>query len=402
MQGQKQNNPKRRPSGKRPSDKTPKSVIIIYIIMAVIILAICVVVFMFTLKKTGDINYSVPTESSQTSSSVQSENSQSESSQPSQPEDSSSSSEVQSQQSQLASSVQSSESVPVSSSVQSSSKPAPQSVVSTQSSSEKPPVQEPVSTSELSLLGANLVYVGESFTYSYRSPVTPAKFPEIGWECIGDSGIIAQNGKFTATKKGEVTLIVTDYANNISGKLLVHVVESADDVDFIPMVNNIPVVNKTYPLPSDYNPQGLTAETNAAFNRLVKGAAADGINIYMISGFRSYKKQQSTYLGWCNKYGTEQADRISARAGHSEHQLGMAIDVNSLYEEFENTPEGKWLAAHCWEYGFIIRYPKGKESVTGYSYEPWHIRYLGKDLAKSVTESGLSLEEYLGIDSRYR
>ena len=97
----------------------------------------------------------------------------------------------------------------------------------------------------------------------------------------------------------------------------------------------------------------------------------------------------------------EAADTYSARAGHSEHQTGLAFDLNSLEESFGETREGIWLREHCWEYGFIIRYPKGKESITGYMYEPWHVRYLGKSAAKSVFESGLCLEEYLNVTSAY-
>lgn len=265
------------------------------------------------------------------------------------------------------------------------------------------PEELPAVSEAMTLLGANMVYVGETFVYSFSISESVENDADISWECVGNSGTITQNGEFTALEKGEVTLIVRDAANDLSAKLFVHIVNSTEDVDFVPMVNNIPLVNKTYPLPSDYAPGGLTAETSTAFERLVEAAAADGLSIYMISGYRSYEKQQRTYLGWCNKYGTYEADRVSARAGFSEHQLGMAIDVNSLYQSFANTAEGLWLAEHCWEYGFIIRYPKGKEGCTGYSYEPWHIRYLGDvELAKSIMDSGLCLEEYLGIDSKYR
>lgn len=254
----------------------------------------------------------------------------------------------------------------------------------------------------LTVLGANMVYVGEGYSFSYEAPGYDEDSLNVKWTCAGDSGTITEKGWFTALKRGTVTLTATDTAHNISGKILVHVINSAEDVDFVPMVNNTPVVNKTYPLTSDYAPGGLTAETDAAFKKLVDGAASDGIKIFLVSGYRSYTKQQNTYLGWCNTYGQKEADRISARPGFSEHQLGMAIDVNSLEESFADTAEGKWLAAHCWEYGFIIRYPKGKEHLTGYAYEPWHIRYVGKDLAKKVTDSGLCLEEYFGIDSVYR
>ena len=83
--------------------------------------------------------------------------------------------------------------------------------------------------------------------------------------------------------------------------------------------------------------------------------------------------------------------------GQSEHQTGLAFDINSTEWEFEYTPEGQWLANHCHEYGFIIRYMRGKEGITGYSYEPWHIRYVGTEHSTAIYESGLCLEEYLGV-----
>ena len=164
---------------------------------------------------------------------------------------------------------------------------------------------------------------------------------------------------------------------------------------------DILIANKSYALDKSYNPGGLTSETQAAFNHLVSAASKAGLNMILRSGFRSYSHQQSLYNNYVARDGKAQADRYSARPGHSEHQTGMAIDVNSLEQTFANSREGKWLAVHAHEYGFIIRYPKGKESVTGYMYEPWHIRYIG-DLAPEIYASGLTLEEYLGVDSYYR
>ena len=164
--------------------------------------------------------------------------------------------------------------------------------------------------------------------------------------------------------------------------------------------NEILVANKTYALDSDYNPGGLTSATDYAFEKLKEAAAEDGCNIFLVSGFRSYSRQKQLYENYVARDGKAEADTYSARPGYSEHQSGLAIDVNSVDQSFENTKEGKWLAEHCQEYGFIIRYPKGKESVTGYIYEPWHIRYVGS-IAPDIAASGLTLEEYLGIDSRY-
>ena len=103
------------------------------------------------------------------------------------------------------------------------------------------------------------------------------------------------------------------------------------------------------------------------------------------------------YNNYVSISGKEKADTYSARPGHSEHQTGLAFDVGSIDNNYGNTSAGKWLANNCHKFGFIIRYPIGKQNITGYQYEPWHIRYLGNPLATNVYNSGLCLEEYFGI-----
>lgn len=166
-------------------------------------------------------------------------------------------------------------------------------------------------------------------------------------------------------------------------------------------IQGILIANKTYRLPEDYNP-GLDPEAESAFNTLSEAAANQGLDIYFSSGFRSYETQVRIYGSYVDSYGKESADTFSSRPGYSEHQTGLAIDVNTIDDSFAGTPEAEWLANHAHEYGFIIRYPKGKESITGYKYEPWHIRYLGVEKATEVYNSGLTLEEFLGIDSEYK
>ncbi len=173
------------------------------------------------------------------------------------------------------------------------------------------------------------------------------------------------------------------------------------EVNGLTYVNGILVVNKTYSVPENYNPGGLTAECKAAFKKMQSAADELGLSLTVCSGYRSYKTQEGLYEKYCNKDGKELADTYSARPGHSEHQTGLAIDVNSVKQSFANTAEGKWLKENCHKYGFILRYPEDKQSVTGYSYEPWHIRYVGKTAAKAIHDSGLCLEEYLGISSEY-
>ncbi len=170
----------------------------------------------------------------------------------------------------------------------------------------------------------------------------------------------------------------------------------------ITYVDGVLVVNKTYSIPSTYNPGELTAETKNAFIEMKKSALKSNITLTITSGFRSYSYQDYLYKSYVSRDGKTAADRYSARAGHSEHQTGLAIDVNNASGWFNDSKEAAWLEKHCWKYGFILRYPKGKENKTGYQYESWHIRYVGKDLAKKITESGLCFEEYFGITSQYK
>lgn len=171
-------------------------------------------------------------------------------------------------------------------------------------------------------------------------------------------------------------------------------------IDGITYVDGIMIANKTYTLPASYDP-GIIKEASDALTEMQNAAAEEGLSLYVVSGYRSYYTQESVYAGWVSRDGAEKADTYSSRAGHSDHQTGYTFDLNSLDESFAYTREGIWLAEHCAEFGFIIRYPEGKEMYTGYVYEPWHIRYIGRDKAKTITESGLSLEEYYGITSDY-
>lgn len=150
-----------------------------------------------------------------------------------------------------------------------------------------------------------------------------------------------------------------------------------------------------------FNPEGLSLRHCArhAFEIMCESALIEGIHLEAVSAYRSYSYQHEVYyrnLTADISLEDYQAvrDKVSARAGHSEHQTGLAVDINELEESFEETLSGKWLAANSYKYGFILRYPKGKEVITGYSYEPWHFRYLGKRLASNVYLSGLTYDEY--------
>ena len=166
-------------------------------------------------------------------------------------------------------------------------------------------------------------------------------------------------------------------------------------------------VDKQHRLPRDCAPNDLKpvpggpmlrAEAAAALVEMFTAASQAGYTLYVNSGYRSYDEQAATYQYWVSVSGREYADRTSARAGHSEHQLGTTADIAARGLELENftgTPEAAWLAANSYKFGFIISYPDGKDHITGYAYEPWHVRYVGKDVAQKVKDSGLTLHEYL-------
>lgn len=147
--------------------------------------------------------------------------------------------------------------------------------------------------------------------------------------------------------------------------------------------------------------QYLVRTAALAFNELSEAAENEGYEIVVTTAYRSYGFQKILYDNYVAKDGQEAADRYSARPGTSEHQSGLAADVSSpsvnykLTQEYANTLEGQWLATNCHNFGFVIRFPEGKEDITGYMYEPWHIRYVGKEVAEYIYENNLTLEEYI-------
>ncbi|MYL32394.1 D-alanyl-D-alanine carboxypeptidase family protein [Pontibacillus yanchengensis] len=181
------------------------------------------------------------------------------------------------------------------------------------------------------------------------------------------------------------------------------------------------VINKQRQLPSGYKPSDLTVpevpfyfeqflpkkqmreEAASHLENLFSAASKQGLDLVAASGYRSYERQKQIYQSNVEAYGEERANQFSAQPGHSEHQTGLAMDVTvaqvsfKLVQEFGNTDEGDWLANHAHNYGFIIRYPKGKEDITGYNYEPWHLRYVGKEAATEIYNHKQTLEEYFGL-----
>ncbi|MFD2613631.1 M15 family metallopeptidase [Paenibacillus gansuensis] len=193
--------------------------------------------------------------------------------------------------------------------------------------------------------------------------------------------------------------------------------------DGLPVVTNASsitvVVNKKRNLPATYKPADLVTpkvpfsfsgdspkklmrkEAAKALEQLFAAADKANIELKAVSGYRSYATQKSIFDRNAQQKGAEEANRTSAHPGQSEHQTGLAMDISSasvnyaLEPTLGNTKEGKWLIKNAPKYGFIIRYMKGKESITGYSYEPWHVRYVGKPLAQDIADSGLTFEEYV-------
>ncbi|NIB92434.1 D-alanyl-D-alanine carboxypeptidase [Streptococcus pseudopneumoniae] len=162
--------------------------------------------------------------------------------------------------------------------------------------------------------------------------------------------------------------------------------------------DEIIVANKHYPMSKDYYP-GENATAKAAFLKLIAQMQKEGYAISdNYSGFRSYATQAQLYQSYVNQEGQAAADRYSARPGYSEHQTGLAFDVIGTDGQLvEDAGAAQWLLDYAPDYGFVVRYPRGKESVTGYMHEEWHLRYIGKE-AKEIAASGLTLEEYYGFD----
>ncbi|MEK5520720.1 MULTISPECIES: M15 family metallopeptidase [Heyndrickxia] len=179
------------------------------------------------------------------------------------------------------------------------------------------------------------------------------------------------------------------------------------------------MVNKSNALPDGYRPNDLVrpkvkyvfgnqkldkalmrAEAAASLEKMFNQASSQGIQLYAASGFRSYETQDYLFKQEIKNVGREKAELAVAKPGTSEHQTGLTMDISApsvnytLTQNFESKNEGKWLAEHAHEFGFILRYPKGKEDITKYQFEPWHFRYVGKEIATEIYKKGITLEEY--------
>jgi len=280
--------------------------------------------------------------------------------------------------------------------------------------SETPPIStetmrfetEPIETAPSPILISEINLAFHSVTLGTESTISPkATFSPLDagdhtllWESSDPSVAQAdQNGTITAVGKGQCTITVTAAGNPEATAAISVTVEDSPACTYI---DGILIANKTYALPSTYA-FGVDADAYNSLLAMITDAGNQGISLWLVSGYRSYWDQNQIYNNYVARDGQAEADRYSARPGHSEHQSGLAFDLNSLYQSFGDTAEGRWLAENCHKYGFIIRYPQNKEHITGYMYEPWHVRYIGTETAWKVHESGLCLEEYFGITSAY-
>lgn len=250
---------------------------------------------------------------------------------------------------------------------------------------------------------ASLSHAGES-TYAFENYYDDPSYTENSSEydninkASGDSGV--------GNSKDDALEVITNHDNVV--------------LDTNPESMTV-LVNKELRLPSDYIPSDLVVpdvsfsfsyydekklmrqKAADALEVLFNGAQAQNIVLNGVSAYRSYDRQYEIFTDNVKKQGLEHTTKYSATPGYSEHQTGLAIDVsaasvnNRLDASFGASPEGKWLAENAYIYGFIIRYPEDKTKITGYSYEPWHIRYVGKPLAKYLYENNLCLEEYFNF-----
>ena len=151
-------------------------------------------------------------------------------------------------------------------------------------------------------------------------------------------------------------------------------------------------------IPKPYSKDGKQKIRTAVYEdlrKMIDDAAKDNIKLFVVSGYRTWEKQKSLFNNSQDKKGLEHALLYSAKPGHSEHQLGLAVDFNNTEPSFEKTKQYQWLKQNAYKYGFIERYPKGKEFITGFAYEPWHYRYLGSDVSTKIYEENITYEEYL-------
>ncbi|MFJ5963120.1 D-alanyl-D-alanine carboxypeptidase family protein [Bacillus sp. NPDC093026] len=220
-----------------------------------------------------------------------------------------------------------------------------------------------------------------------------------------------QNSNDTADPSNQELTLKSEYFNDIKVVSGLKTIQNPENI--------LALVNKEYALPGTYKPSDLVVpkvefsfsediekryirkEAAEALAKLFNRAKKENYELVAVSGYRSYDRQKTIFDSEVKIKGKEKAQEAVALPGESEHQTGLAIDISSksagfeISEKFGETPDGKWVAKNAYKYGFIIRYPKGKEDITKYEYEPWHLRYVGKEAAKAMHDHDLTFEEYM-------
>ena len=261
------------------------------------------------------------------------------------------------------------------------------------------------------------VGVGLTAVLNLLSPELPASLDNaIPVIAVFEKNPYAQVYYYEADKQQRYERYQADHANLVPEDV-VWQVNAGLDQDFYTNIITITdtevmplIVNKYHQLPADYVPAGLdtlpsgkpaTKATCAAYKAMADDARKAGLSLYAASAYRSYDLQNRLYTGYIKQEGGDKAkvDTYSARPGHSEHQTGRAIDLCGSFgslSDFINTPEGPWVNENCYKYGFIIRYQQDIVSLTGYKYEPWHITYVGTEVAQAMHDLNIRcLEEYV-------
>lgn len=260
------------------------------------------------------------------------------------------------------------------------------------------------------LLGVTVGCIIFSRSDGVNPPQSTASAPAVSGSVVSD-GAVSSSGVSPAP---ETKPLLPEDINSI--------LDTSETVPLDTIPGSITIlVNRNYLLPSTYTPTDLT-EPNIRFSfyypndkrklrkaaakaleKMFQAAEKDNVILYGVSGYRSYARQKQIYDQNIAVRGKKNTDTVSARPGSSEHQTGLTIDISArsvacqLSRAFGNTKEGKWVAKNAHKYGFIVRYPDGKSKITGYQYEPWHIRFVGVTVATYLYKGKLTLEEYYGI-----
>lgn len=239
---------------------------------------------------------------------------------------------------------------------------------------------------------------GESVTSEHSRPlpreVHEEETEEQAWEDSPVTNLPGLEETVAADEDGLLTVTNPDHVLVLVNK------ERNLPADYVP--DDLVIPDVRFPFDEDHPKKLMRQDAAEALQQLISQAWEESLELYALSGYRSYETQRQIFAYNVGQKGEEAANQFSARPGQSEHQTGLAMDVTSpqvgfaLTQSFADTTEGRWLREHAREFGFIIRYPEGKEDITGYQYEPWHLRYVGVEHAVSICEEELTLEEYLG------